>query len=324
MRKPRPYFALLLLAALPAAAQPIGTAFTYQGRLTDGATPPNANYDFEFLLFDQASGGAQQGPTVIRNAVVVADGLFTVSLDFGAVFAGAKRWLEVRVRPAGGGAFTTLSPRQDLTPSPNAVFSSVVPWTGVSGKPAGFADDIDNDSGGDITGVAASTGLSGGGTSGDVTLSVNPVTVQSRVNGNCPAGQSIRVVNQDGTVTCEADNDSGGDITEVFAQTGPIGSGTSSAVALSVDPVLAPSRVAGIWLPGQSIRVISQTGAVTCEVDDDTPGWGLTGNAGTAPGTNFIGTTDSQPLEFRAGNQRALRLEWVTTNISVIAGYPTN
>src|SRR5262245_52708105 len=127
MCTPRPYFALFLLAALPAAAQPIGTAFTYQGRLTDSAAPPNANSDFEFLLFDLASGGAQQGPTVPRNAVVVANGLFTVSLDFGTVFAGSKRWLEVRVRPAGGGAFTTLSPRQELTPSPNAVFSSVVP-----------------------------------------------------------------------------------------------------------------------------------------------------------------------------------------------------
>jgi hypothetical protein len=210
MFKPRPYFALLLLTALPAAAQPIGTAFTYQGRLTDGAVPPNANYDLEFRLFDLASGGAQQGPTVSRNAVPVVDGLFTVSLDFATAFAGSKRWLEVRVKPAGGGSFTTLSPRQELTPSPNALFSSVAPWAGVSGKPAGFADDIDNDSGGDITGVAAGTGLSGGGTSGNVTVSVDPVAVQSRVNGNCPAGQAIRVVNQDGTVTCEVDDDTVG------------------------------------------------------------------------------------------------------------------
>ena len=30
--------------------------------------------------------------------------------------------------------------------------------------------------------------------------------------------------------------------------------------------------------------------------------WNLTGNAGTNPSTNFIGTTDAQPLKFRVGN----------------------
>ncbi len=33
--------------------------------------------------------------------------------------------------------------------------------------------------------------------------------------------------------------------------------------------------------------------------------WGLTGNAGTNPATNFIGTTDNQPLVLRVNNQRA-------------------
>lgn len=41
-------------------------------------------------------------------------------------------------------------------------------------------------------------------------------------------------------------------------------------------------------------------------------GWGLTGNAGTNPATNFIGTTDAQPLRFRAGNIFAGQLPSVT------------
>ena len=36
--------------------------------------------------------------------------------------------------------------------------------------------------------------------------------------------------------------------------------------------------------------------------------WGLSGNAGTTPGTHFLGTTDNQPLELRANNAAALRL----------------
>jgi hypothetical protein len=36
--------------------------------------------------------------------------------------------------------------------------------------------------------------------------------------------------------------------------------------------------------------------------------WQLSGNAGTTPGLNFVGTTDNQPLDFYADNLRALRL----------------
>jgi len=37
--------------------------------------------------------------------------------------------------------------------------------------------------------------------------------------------------------------------------------------------------------------------------------WLLTGNAGTIPGTHFLGTTDDQPMELRVNGLRALRLE---------------
>jgi hypothetical protein len=59
----------------------------------------------------------------------------------------------------------------------------------------------------DITAVTAGTGLLGGATSGDATLSVDPATTQSRVTGACAAGSSIRTINENGTVTCEVDTD---------------------------------------------------------------------------------------------------------------------
>ena len=57
------------------------TAFTYQGKLTDGGNPANANYDLQFTLWDAASGGTQQPQpapiTVTRNNVSVSGGIFT-------------------------------------------------------------------------------------------------------------------------------------------------------------------------------------------------------------------------------------------------------
>ena len=51
----------------------------------------------------------------------MSSGQFTVALDFGANFPGADRWLEIGVRTNGNGAFTTLTPRQKITPTPYAI-----------------------------------------------------------------------------------------------------------------------------------------------------------------------------------------------------------
>jgi hypothetical protein len=104
------------------ALAPVGTGFTYQGYLDDGGAPANDFYDFEFKLFDAAVGGTQVGSTVNANAVAVFNGLFTANINFGSgVFGGGARWLEIAVQPGGGGGYTTLSPRQELTPAPSAL-----------------------------------------------------------------------------------------------------------------------------------------------------------------------------------------------------------
>ncbi len=65
---------------------------------------------------------------------------------------------------------------------------------------------------GDITGVTAGTGLSGGGTSGTPTISANTTYLQRRVSSSCAAGSSIRAIAANGTVTCEAGGSGGGPI----------------------------------------------------------------------------------------------------------------
>jgi hypothetical protein len=102
-----------------------GTAFTYQGRLNDGGSPAQGVYDLQFAIYDALSGGAQVGISLTNAATPLANGLFTVTLDFGgSVFTGNARWLEIGVRTNSGGAFTTLAPRQALTPTPYAVFTA--------------------------------------------------------------------------------------------------------------------------------------------------------------------------------------------------------
>ncbi len=100
----------------------LGTAFTYQGQLRNNGNPVNANCDFQFALYDAVSGGNQIGTTQAASNIRVSNGLFTVSLDFGNVFTGDARWLDIAVRcPTGSGTYTPLAPRQPLTAVPYAL-----------------------------------------------------------------------------------------------------------------------------------------------------------------------------------------------------------
>lgn len=77
-------FVLLTVLCAGAVSHAQTSNFTYQGKLTDSGTPANGNYDLQFGLWDSASGGTQMGATQTINAVAVSNGVFSVSLDFGA------------------------------------------------------------------------------------------------------------------------------------------------------------------------------------------------------------------------------------------------
>lgn len=120
---------LLAIGTESVRAQPLGTAFTYQGELRSSGTPAAGPHDLRFRLYDAASGGTQIGSAVCSDNVAMSEGRFTVVLDFGAQFTGQQRFLEIEVRidtglncaePAG---FVPLTPRQPLTASPHAIFA---------------------------------------------------------------------------------------------------------------------------------------------------------------------------------------------------------
>lgn len=213
---------------------PAGTTFTYQGHLVDGDIPADGLYDFVFTLYDDQNDGSQVGSPITVTTILVAEGQFTVQLDFEQenepLFDGRALWLEIQVRQAGDGdtPFSTLSPRQNLSPTPYAIFASRAAWDGLSGVPVGFGDDIDDDT---LAGIS------------------------------CSGGQIVR------------------------------------------------------W---------NGTAWVCADLASVATGWSLTGNAGTVPETNFLGTTDDQPLELRVNGQRALLLEPAVSSPNFIAGYGFN
>lgn len=134
----------------------VGTAFTYQGRLIDDNRTPYGEYDFKFELYNAPIDSDQEGDTVYIDEKEVEDGIFTVELDFGTdVFAGETRWLQIGVRPGeleDPSEYTTLEPRQKVTPTPYALYAKtagettsllkgiVVMWSGsIETIPSGWS-----------------------------------------------------------------------------------------------------------------------------------------------------------------------------------------
>jgi hypothetical protein len=260
----RRYLASTALAAAlafgpadPLDAQALSAAFTYQGELRLDSGPATASFDMAFRLYGAQAGGSQIGATVNANGVAVVDGLFSVPLDFGpAQFAGDRQWLEIAIRPAGAGSFETLSPRTEVTAAPYA-------W----GAAVALHDSVTTTSIVDGTVGAAD---------------IDTGQVQLRVASSCPSGQSIRVVNANGTVACEA------------AGTGPAG----------------PPGPAGPQGPTGNTGPAGAAGATGPQGPaGSTDAWGRLGTAGSNPATNFIGTTDAQAFVVRTANARSLRIE---------------
>jgi len=131
----RKFFLLLplifLLSASAAFAQ--GTAFTFQGKLSDSGSPVNGSFDMQFKLFDapfdpdHPNSSTQIGPTIPMGTplvVQVTNGVFTVQLDFGATaLPGDDRFLEIGIRRNSAEPYTPLLPRSKITSSPYAIRS---------------------------------------------------------------------------------------------------------------------------------------------------------------------------------------------------------
>jgi hypothetical protein len=128
-------------------------------------------------------------------------------------------------------------------------------------------------SAGTLTELIAGPGLTGGGTGGSVSLSVDPGQVQTRVTGSCaPTGQpttnlppveAVQSVNQDGSVTCTPVYT--GTVTSVHAGAGLTGGGTDGDLTLGTDFSTVQRRVSGDCAStGGAISTINADGSAGC------------------------------------------------------------
>lgn len=310
-------FCLFLFTASITFAQT--TAFTYQGKLTDAGNPANGNYDLQFRLFDALVSGNQVGATIVREDVPVANGIFTTTLDFGALaFNGANRFLEIAVRPgASTGAFTSLAPLQPVTATPYALMSlnagaannlsascvlcvadaqiAAVSGNKVSGTVANATNSVNaanainatNFSGiltGDVTGTQSATSV--------IALRGKGIAATAPTNG-----QVLKFSAANNQYEPAPDNNAGGTITGVTAGTGLNGGGTSGNVALG----LAAGGVGAIELANNAVTAAKiAAGQVVKSLN------GLTDGVTLAAGNNITITPSGNTLTIAAVSSNAI------------------
>jgi hypothetical protein len=207
-----------------------------------------------------AAGGTVTCQTDTNTTYTAGNGLQLAGTTFSASYGGT-------------GTATTLS-RSDhdhagtYLPATTCTVGYVLKATA-----GGWACAADED-----TTYTAGSGLSLSGTA----FSVNTSTIQARVGSTCAAGNSIRAIAADGTVTCEPDDDTN---TTYTAGTGLTLSGTT----FSANTTVLQNRVTGTCAAGSSIREITAAGGVTCQADTNTTYTASTGL--TLSGTAFSADT---------------------------------
>ena len=271
----------------------MGTAFTYQGQLIKNGEPVNDTCDFLFLLYDAPIGGSPVGDTQEKPAVTVTGGIFTIpNLDFGnGAFNGEARWLLITVRcPINSGAYTSIGPRQELSPTPyalhagRATFASTAAWGGLIGVPAGFADNVDND-----TTYTTDFSLALAGTQ----LSIAPTF---QLPQGCSAADDIARWNDSLQVwQCSGDE---GDITSVSSGAGLTGGGIYGAVTLAAhfDGSGSATTIArsdhnhwGAAWAGSGTGLSLTGGTAGIHVDGSTADLDLGGSTGTIVADDTVG-----------------------------------
>ncbi len=154
----------------------------YQGHLRDSNGNAFAGQAaLKFTIYDAETGGNNLWTETYLNVPVNA-GNFAVKLGTNTplsttVFSGAGRYLQLDVDLTNTNSNYTTFPRQQFTAVPYAFQADSVPWSGITGMPAGFADDIDD--GGSATYENVVIVAKSGGQYNTITSAMNSITPSS-------------------------------------------------------------------------------------------------------------------------------------------------
>ncbi len=166
---------LALVLAVNAFAQ--SSSFNYQGRLNDQGSAASGTYQLQVKLYDAAAGGSQVGATQTDIPVTVANGVFSVDLNFGAAaFSGADRYLEVSIRKTAGDPYTTLTPRQKINSTPYATRAAA----------ASSADNFSGNLSGDVAGQQGATVINNVGGQSAANVASGAQAANNATSANTP------------------------------------------------------------------------------------------------------------------------------------------
>lgn len=189
---------------------------TYQGLLQEAGSEAVGIYDFQFRVFNNAGGGTQVGSTVTVDNVSITTGIFTVQLNFGeTVFTGEERWLEIAVKADASGIYTTLTPRQQITPAPMALALPGL-WTRINATSPNLTGGYEGNS---TNPLAVGQTIGGGGNSFNTNQTYDYYSTIGGGSGN-RVGSNDGIVNNDNYATI-----SGGYSNTISQEYGAIGGG---------------------------------------------------------------------------------------------------